>query len=113
MSNPIIAEAKTETRTPAVPDFVAPPQFNPHKGNKASTNLRAYERTAPANAWTDALKMCYSETYLLGVANIWYNHFIEEPANSGKYLTGICQAFQDEFDDEDAKKNLARQLIMR
>ncbi|KAG5880518.1 hypothetical protein JTB14_003977 [Gonioctena quinquepunctata] len=28
MSNTTMAESKTETRAPAVPDFVAPPQFN-------------------------------------------------------------------------------------
>ncbi|KAG5863811.1 hypothetical protein JTB14_023770 [Gonioctena quinquepunctata] len=113
MSNTTIAEAKTESRTPVVPYFVAPPQFNPPKGNKTTTFLRAYERTATANAWTDALKICHFGTYLVGVANIWYNHLIEEPVNSEKNWTEICQAFKAEFDDEDAKRNLERQLMIR
>ncbi|KAG5881542.1 hypothetical protein JTB14_017945 [Gonioctena quinquepunctata] len=52
-SNTTIAEAKIETGTPAVPEFVALLQFNTHKGNKASTFLRAYQRATTTNAWTE------------------------------------------------------------
>ncbi|KAJ8911405.1 hypothetical protein NQ315_011372 [Exocentrus adspersus] len=96
MANTTLREAIDNGRTPSTPKFISPTTFNPATGN-ALTYIRAYDRTAVANGWTDAYKINYFGSFLEGAAGIWYEEYKGEAGNANKTWQQITNDFCAEF----------------
>lgn len=99
--NTTISDASKNARTPAVPKFIAPTQFNPTNTN-AIVFLRNYERCAALNGWDDAFKINYMGSFLEAAASTWYSKFVVDPANAGRTWKELQEEFVNEFGSENA-----------
>lgn len=97
MANITISSVETGEKTPALPQFISPPTFNPCT-DSAQSFLATYDRTAVANNWNDALKILYFHSFLQGAANIWYTEYKQAHPDSNWHLIG--RAFKAEFCDD-------------
>ncbi|KAJ3640338.1 hypothetical protein Zmor_003643 [Zophobas morio] len=86
-----ISGAFASQKTPAVPQFVSPPIFDPCSGD-ANKFLAQYERCAVANN----LKITYCGSFLSGVANRWYEEFVA--GNPDSTWDDIVDVFKFEFE---------------
>lgn len=112
MADTTLTEAFTLNQKPAQPQFISPPIFNPCSGNIHSF-LSAYERTAIANSWNNALKISYLGSFLEGAANIWFTLYKEKPANKDKTWTQVKVDLTNEFDEGDLHRTLEMRLLNR
>ena len=89
-----IKEAFESSKSPATPQFVSPPIFDPCF-HDAETFLRSYDRCAIANGWDENLKITYFGTFLSGIANRWYENYVEN--NTSSTWRDIVLEFKVEF----------------
>lgn len=76
MANITISTVETGEKTPALPQFISPPTYNPCT-DSAQSFIATYDRMAVANNWNDGLKILYFHSFLQGAANIWYTEYKE------------------------------------
>ncbi|KAJ3640457.1 hypothetical protein Zmor_003751 [Zophobas morio] len=89
-----IKEAFESSKSAATPQFVSPPIFDPCF-HDAETILGSYDRCAIANGWDENLKIAYFGTFFSGIANRWYENYVEN--NISSTWKDIVLEFKVEF----------------
>jgi len=110
MANTTIVEAQETQKTAAIPQFVNPPTFNPRQDSTMAF-IRAYDRCAIANGWDYAHKLIYFETFLDGVAQLWFKEY--QTRHPDSTWDNVVEAFHNEFNIDNQQDAAKRKLQQR